>query len=82
MSLAWIVIPAGKDELGDTVNKGPEISSAGSGKERLGKCEESWPCVGGSRAFLGAVMEVRLPPPLFKMIYAVVDGNRDRGGGE
>ena len=60
---------------GDTVSKGPEINFAGSGKERFWKCEESWPCVDGCRASLGFVMEMRLPPTLFKMIYAVVDGN-------
>ena len=39
-----IVISARRDELGDTVSKGPGISSAGSGKERLWECEESGPC--------------------------------------
>ena len=59
---------------GDTVSKGPEIALLVPEK-RFWKCEESWPCVDGCRASLGFVMEMRLPPTLFKMIYAVVDGN-------
>ena len=50
---------------GDTVSKGPEITLLVPEK-RFWKCEESWPCVGGRRASLGFVMEVRLPPTLSK----------------